>query len=478
MAADLLLALGWISLVFSIAVVLVFLLRPGIRRWAGARVTCALWLIPVVATISSLLPAPIAPRLSEPGRIVFAAAEPAVQAIVNLPVRLSAVPAGDAAFDVSTWLAGTWCIGLALSIGLLTWRQRRFSSSIAPLRRDVRLGVTVFVSDTTAGGPALVGVFRPRLVVPADFDTRFTHAEQVLVLAHEQMHLQRADPILNALVAMVRCAFWFNPLAHLAARAIRFDQELACDEATLARQPDMRLPYANAMLKTQVPSLALPLGCAWPSRRSHPFNQRIAMLTRTFSASRRAAGTAITAVLLSFSAYTAWASQPRSASPVVLQPVVAAQPAPTPQASAVDAVDEIMPGDGTRLIIAARRGSLARVQGLLDRGADPNLPAPGDGNPLIAAVMSGRRDVVALLVERGADVNAYVAGDETPLITAAARGHLEVVRYLVEHGAGVNMAFDVELPNGRIERRSPLSQAVRFGHDAVAAYLRSTGAQP
>src|SRR6185503_20979525 len=99
---------------------------------------------------------------------------------------------------------------------------------------------------------AVVGALDPHVVVPSDFEARFDAEERVLVLAHEWAHLRRQDARVNALVALLQCAFWFNPLVHLAARAIRMDQELACDAAVIAQFPEARRRYAEAMLKTQV----------------------------------------------------------------------------------------------------------------------------------------------------------------------------------------------------------------------------------
>jgi ankyrin repeat protein len=80
------------------------------------------------------------------------------------------------------------------------------------------------------------------------------------------------------------------------------------------------------------------------------------------------------------------------------------------------------------------------------------------------------------LVERGADVNGFVLGDETPLINAARAGRLDAVRYLVANGADVNLAVPAEAMPGS-EIRSPLGEALKHQHRAVADYLRSQGAQ-
>lgn len=136
-------------------------------------------------------------------------------------------------------------------------------------------------------------------------------------------------------------------------------------------------------------------------------------------------------------------------------------------------VNRVAPGDSMPLIEAARSGRLDLVQLLLAKGADADLAVRGDGNPLITAASAGRLDMVRTLVEHGASVEAFVPGDETPLINAAQSGDLETVAYLVEKGADVNRA----VPANPGQTRSPLGEAVKRGHRAVADYLRAKGAR-
>jgi bla regulator protein BlaR1 len=126
------------------------------------------------------------------------------------------------------------------------------------------------------GCPVVIGLVRPKIVVPSDFETRYAAQEQALILAHEQMHVRRGDLFVNAACALARCLFWFDPLVHLAARLIRFDQEIACDAAVMRTYPHARKCYAGAMLKTQLAQEALPLGCHWSS--THPLKERIMLL--------------------------------------------------------------------------------------------------------------------------------------------------------------------------------------------------------
>ncbi len=99
--------------------------------------------------------------------------------------------------------------------------------------------------------PAVYGVFRPQLLLPEDFRTRLDPAQQALVLAHECVHLQRRDNLWNLLFTLLRIAFWFNPLFHLAWHRFRLDQEMSCDAKVLDKtSPAQRKTYLLALLQS------------------------------------------------------------------------------------------------------------------------------------------------------------------------------------------------------------------------------------
>ena len=117
-------------------------------------------------------------------------------------------------------------------------RQRAFARS---------LGRLVPLPDGTwrSGGvaePMLLGAWRPRMLVPLDFEQRYSPEEREFVLAHEQAHMCRGDTVVNAVGAAWLCAFWFDPVMFWAMRLLRFDQDLACDAAVLAAAADRGAP--------------------------------------------------------------------------------------------------------------------------------------------------------------------------------------------------------------------------------------------
>ncbi len=290
---DLLLGLGKANLAAAGAILAVMALRKPARRLFGPGTAYGLWTTPALAAAAVLAPArtvsvvlpPVAatPSFSTPPALDWGG--PTIPALAPAPAHLDL-------FALGQWV---WIAGIAAMALWLTLKQLEF------LRAASR----------GEAGPAVVGFLRPRIVTPADFESRFTAREQSVVLAHERTHLLRQDACINALIAATRCLCWFNPLVHVAAFLMRIDQELACDAAVVADHPKARRPYAEAMLKAEFADRPLPLGCYWPAGTQHPLTERIAMLklNRPSRLNQLIGGSVLTLVCGGIGV-AAWASQP------------------------------------------------------------------------------------------------------------------------------------------------------------------------
>lgn len=289
---DFLFLLAKINLAMAAGIVAVALLRRPMRAAFHATVAYALWLLVPVAVLASLLP----PRIV----IVTAPLSLAAQPVNGqMPVSLDSARMAVQAlpFDGSMALFAVWIMGMVAMLLYLARAQYQF-------HKAERLG---------AAGPAVVGFFKPRIVVPSGFAVQFNMLEQEAILAHEKIHLARHDARLNAIVALLRCVNWFNPLVHLGARWFRRDQELACDTAALSHVS--RVDYANALLKSQMRAVTLPLGCAWPASE-HPLTERVALLKHQRpTRARRWTGAALILSLTTLAGVGAWAAQPSQVAP-------------------------------------------------------------------------------------------------------------------------------------------------------------------
>ena len=240
------------------------LARRALRERLGAEAAYALWLLVPLGV--GLCCWPVHRELVP----AAAAAAPVLQ--VGLLQPLPAAP--STGLDAAAVLACIWLLGVAGSVLWLCLQQRAFTRALGALQP---LGEDTWISTRSDAGPLLAGLLRPRIVLPADYATRYSPQEQAAVLAHERMHRRRGDLWWNLLCAAVRSAFWFHPLASIAQRSYLADQELACDSAVLGSGAHAPHTYANALLKTQL-GMTLPLGCAMQALS--PLRERILNLGR------------------------------------------------------------------------------------------------------------------------------------------------------------------------------------------------------
>ncbi len=109
-------------------------------------------------------------------------------------------------------------------------------------------GIRVVAADVE--GPLAFGVFRRFIAVPSEFAQEYRSCERDLVIAHESAHHARGDLLANWMSLAVLAAHWWNPVAWLAIRAFRDDQEFAADEHVLAgKEPGTRALYAHVLAK-------------------------------------------------------------------------------------------------------------------------------------------------------------------------------------------------------------------------------------
>jgi beta-lactamase regulating signal transducer with metallopeptidase domain len=291
-------------LVFTAAVLVVAALRKPCRRAFGAERAFLLWLIPPVAMLASLLPHAATPASPLP---------PIIISIVTLHGATASGVATSGASDWRLWMAASWLIGALVASLLAVYAQFRYRMKLrGAMRYEAASRWPVLRIADPSAGPALVGSWRPCIVVPRDFDERYDDAERELILAHEIMHARRRDGCWCLAAQFVTAAFWFHPLAWWALSALRRDQELACDAGVLREHRGGRRSYANAMLKTQSAAFALPVGCAWSPR--HPLTERIAMLKQAQPGRvRRASGAAFATIVIMFGAGGAYAATASSA---------------------------------------------------------------------------------------------------------------------------------------------------------------------
>ncbi|SNT80807.1 M56 family metallopeptidase [Stenotrophomonas sp. CC120222-04] len=252
------------SLWLAVGVVLLAVLRPLLVRLGGVALAYRSWWLLPMLLVALMLPLP---------QVVV------LQQVPTLPLKVLPGAIDGVAGQSLPWaglLLALWALGMGFCLLRDLRAQRRFERRMGPLKPRADGS---WQASGDPGLPALVGLWRPRIVVGPDFDPRFTAQEQALILQHEHSHRRNGDHWANGALLLARAVFWFHPLLPWAARRFLRDQELACDARTIAAQPTLRGLYASTLLKAQLVHPVAPAVCHW---RSQPvLKERIAMLKQS-----------------------------------------------------------------------------------------------------------------------------------------------------------------------------------------------------
>lgn len=141
-----------------------------------------------------------------------------------------------------------WIVGaLFLTVHwLVRWRNLR-----ALLRDAPDLGLTAPVPVKQVPSflePALVGIWRPVILMPRGIAEQLSPCELRAIIAHELSHLHRRDNLLALVQLLVQALFWFHPLVWWIGARLVAERERACDERVL-ETGTVPATYAESILK-------------------------------------------------------------------------------------------------------------------------------------------------------------------------------------------------------------------------------------
>ena len=189
--------------------------------------------------------------------------EPAqVVSLTTDPRDIVSIAALDRIVSVSViaWMAGVAFLSMRLIVSYVGIERMRGATQEVDkamlLRLDAiarRLGVRrivrVFASNVVRV-PAVVGTFRPVILLPISVITGLSAAHLDAVLAHELAHVRRHDYFVNALQAMVETLLFYHPAVWWCSRQIRIEREHCCDDLVVKACGD-RVGYATALAQLE-----------------------------------------------------------------------------------------------------------------------------------------------------------------------------------------------------------------------------------
>lgn len=215
---------------------------------------------------------------------------------------------------LDTWLLAGWSTMSALALATLSigWMQlrRRLRSGVA----DNVVGVSVTVTHDV--GPAVVGIIRPRIVIPR-WLLQADAATQAIAIAHEREHMHVQDiRVLGGALLLAVLLPWNLPV-WWQLRRLRFAMEVDCDRRVL-RAGQSRASYSAVLLNVATRLAPLRAAAAGLSESGSSLEKRIRIMHAPLRARWR-----LLAAFLSSSCVAVLAAAANVASPPV-SPLAAA----------------------------------------------------------------------------------------------------------------------------------------------------------
>ncbi len=236
----------------------VLVLRRPVARHFGAQMAYLLWAVPLARLFMPPLTQTIEIPVSEPLSDAAAMAMPVggmlapsdlypADAVPQATFSQELLMAADwFAVGVTIWLCGAAIFLITQLAAYLQNRRELLNDAV----QVARIGDIRVIEIAGISGPFAFGLWRRYIALPIGFTRQYDPVERELALAHERSHHRSGDLWANFAGLALLSLHWFNPVAWLAWRAFRFDQEAACDARVLRqRSAAERTAYARAIAK-------------------------------------------------------------------------------------------------------------------------------------------------------------------------------------------------------------------------------------
>ena len=235
--------------------------RRASTRYALAVITLALMMAAPVITFTKLMGAKD-PAVRYGARGAFARAVKPREGVF-LPARPSAptpeIPASQndgILWFVEAWFLGVLLLSLRTAGGLfLIERMRR---EVKPVGRQLyekylalqrKMGlerVIRYCQCVELDAPAVLGWFRPVVLLPARALTGLSEEQMAMVIAHELAHIRRLDCFVNLFQIGAETLLFYHPAVWWVSQRIRTEREHCCDDEAVAVCGDA-VNYARAL---------------------------------------------------------------------------------------------------------------------------------------------------------------------------------------------------------------------------------------
>jgi beta-lactamase regulating signal transducer with metallopeptidase domain len=163
----------------------------------------------------------------------------------------------DFVWVARVWLIGVFVLALRIAFGLFVIEQLRRRNLVAlpdalverlqtlQARLGIQRGIR-YAQCHLVSVPAVIGFFRPVVLVPLRALTGLSPEQLDALIAHELGHIKRYDVVVNFFQVVLETLFFFHPAVWWLNKRIRADREDCCDDIAVSAAGSS-VGYAKAL---------------------------------------------------------------------------------------------------------------------------------------------------------------------------------------------------------------------------------------
>lgn len=185
-------------------------------------------------------------------------------AVAPIKTKTVSVPTRHWLTPLLPWLSAAYLIGVVtmlvrLLLGVWGGVRLRSQSTLATesgllsvvgqlsTKLGLKLAPAVYFCESIAA-PAVIGVLKPAILLPASLLTSLSPTELAAILTHELAHIRRGDLALQFVQKFIETLFFFHPATWWLSDRINDERENCCDDLA-ASSGFGNVGYATALLK-------------------------------------------------------------------------------------------------------------------------------------------------------------------------------------------------------------------------------------
>lgn len=241
----------WIQVSFTIAVLLVLILRqimwriPKVYSYLLWLLVFARLLFPVsLESRLAVMPSPQMQKETVLVHFMRASSDVAEITAAGEKAGITEKSAKNTVISERDWKEVGRVLWFLGTMSVLSYNIATFWQLKRRIRTSRRMDKNVYVSSQVTI-PFTMGIICPRIYLPEQMEKN----EWEYILCHERVHIKRKDYLVKSLAFLLATFYWWNPFVWVAFYFMEQDMEMSCDEAVMKQlDGNFRREYAQSLL--------------------------------------------------------------------------------------------------------------------------------------------------------------------------------------------------------------------------------------